>query len=182
MNQLPPLTLPEQTGTGEMVDIGRLLRAILRYKWGILGLAFAVTLFTGLWAYSLESIYRASASIVLESQDANLVNVEKVRQVAYQDYDYYLTQFQLLKSRALAERVVRRLKLHQHPMFRPVEVAAEEHRLQPAITIAGAREGTPGAAHRAAARRQGDSGCYGLRGGGALSDTGRVQLPGQSGF
>ena len=125
MNQLPPLTLPEQTGTAEMLDIGRLVRAILRYRWSILGLAFATTLVAGLWAYSLESVYRASASILLESQDTNLVNVEKVHPIAYQDYDYYQTQFQLLKSRALAERVVRRLKLHQHPMFRPADSAEE---------------------------------------------------------
>ena len=126
MNQLPPLTLPEQSGTGEMLDIGRLLRAVLRYRWGILGLTFAVTLATGLWVYSLESVYRASASVLLETREANVVNVEQVYQMGRQDYDYFMTQFELLKSRALAERVVRRLKLHQHPMFRPADKTEEE--------------------------------------------------------
>ena len=55
----------------DFIDLGRLLRAVLRYKWGILGLAFAITLATGLFVFSMEPVYRASASIVLESSAAN---------------------------------------------------------------------------------------------------------------
>ncbi|MEP5570021.1 MAG: Wzz/FepE/Etk N-terminal domain-containing protein, partial [Halioglobus sp.] len=110
----------------DFIDLGRLLRAVLHFKWGILGLAFAITLITGLWVYTLESVYRASASIVLESQDTNVVNVEQVYSMGYRDYDYYQTQFEILKSRNLAERVVRKLELHKHPFFLPDEDAEEE--------------------------------------------------------
>lgn len=101
----------------DFVDLGRLLHAVWRYRWSIIGLALVITLFAALWVYTLQPIYRASASIVLESQDTSLVNVDQLSAAGYYRYDYYQTQFEILKSRALAERVVRKLALHQHPQF-----------------------------------------------------------------
>ena len=99
----------------DFIDLGRLFRAIMRFKWGILGLAFAITLATGLIVFSMEPVYKASASIVLESQEANVVNVEEVYSLGTGNYNYTQTQFEILKSRSLAERVVRKLQLHKHP-------------------------------------------------------------------
>jgi capsular exopolysaccharide synthesis family protein len=101
----------------DFIDLGRLLRAVLRHKWGILGFAFAITLVSGLFVYSMEPVYSASASIVLESQQANVVNVEEIYTYDTYDYNYSQTQYEILKSRSLAERVVRRLQLHRHPHF-----------------------------------------------------------------
>lgn len=123
-----PVQLPlehQQAPDDDFIDLSKLLQAILNHKWGILGFALVLTLFTALWVYTLEPIYRASASIVLESQDTNVVNVDQYYNMAYRDYDYYQTQFEILKSRALAERVVRRLELHDHPAFLPEETAEE---------------------------------------------------------
>ena len=111
----------------EFIDLGRLFRAILHYKWGILGLAFAITLATGLIVFSMEPIYQASASLVLESEEANVVNVEQVYSLGTGHYEYTQTQFEILKSRNLAERVVRKLKLYEHPAFIPSEELEEAH-------------------------------------------------------
>ncbi|MCX2975348.1 polysaccharide biosynthesis tyrosine autokinase [Halieaceae bacterium IMCC8485] len=110
----------------EVIDLARYLRAILHYKWPIVGLGFALTLLAGLWVYTLEPIYRASASIVMETQEANVVNVEQVYTMGHQGYDYYQTQFEILKSRSLAERVVRKLNLHKHPYFASSAAKAAE--------------------------------------------------------
>jgi capsular exopolysaccharide synthesis family protein len=111
----------------DFIDLGRLFRAVMRYKWGILGLAFAITLATGLIVSSMEPVYKASASIVLESQEANVVNVEEVYSLGAGNYNYTQTQFEILKSRSLAERVVRKLQLYKHPTFLPEEKDEEEH-------------------------------------------------------
>ena len=117
MNQpAPPQTGPMQDG---FIDLGRVYRAIMRHKWAILALAFAITLATGLLVYSMEPEYRASASLVLESEEANVVNVEQVYTLGAGNYEYTQTQFEILKSRSLAERVVRKLKLYEHPHFLP---------------------------------------------------------------
>ncbi len=111
----------------DFIDLGRLFRAVLRYKWGILGLAFAITLATGLIVFSMQPVYSASASIVLESQEANVVNVEEVYSLGAGNYNYTQTQFEILKSRSLAERVVRKLQLYKHPAFIPEEKDEETH-------------------------------------------------------
>ena len=110
----------------DFIDLGRLFRAVMRFKWGILGLAFAITLATGLIVFSMQPVYSASASVVLESQQANVVNVEEVYTLDTYDYNYTQTQIEILKSRSLAERVVRKLQLHKHPAFLPEEGDAEE--------------------------------------------------------
>lgn len=125
MSQPNPQAFPQQQYLqqpldDDFIDLGRLFRAVMRYKWGILGLAFAITLATGLVVSSMQPIYQASASIVLEVEAANVVNVEDVYTVGGQyDYNYNQTQFEILQSRNLAERVVRRLELHKHPAFLP---------------------------------------------------------------
>jgi len=116
MNQPLPQE-PQLSLDDEFIDLGRLLRAILHYKWGILGFAFVTTLLSGLFVYSMEPVYSASASIVLERQQANVVNVEEIYTYDTYDYNYSQTQYEILKSRSLAERVVRRLQLHKHPHY-----------------------------------------------------------------
>lgn len=130
MNQLRPQFNPVSVHPGapmddDFIDLGRLFRAVMRFKWGIFGLAFAITLATGLLVFSMQPIYSASASIVLESQEANVVNVEQVYTLDTYNYNYTETQFEILKSRSLAERVVRRLVLHKNPEFLPEESEEE---------------------------------------------------------
>jgi polysaccharide biosynthesis transport protein len=110
----------------DFIDLGRLFRAVMRYKWGIMGLAFVITLATGLVVFSMEPVYKAAATIVLESEEANVVSVEQVYTLGTGNYEYSQTQFEILKSRSLAERVVRRLKLYQHPAFKPKQQAEQK--------------------------------------------------------
>jgi capsular exopolysaccharide synthesis family protein len=121
-----PLHMQSAPMDDDFIDLGRLFRAVMRFKWGILGLAFAITLATGLIVFSMQPVYSASASIVLESQEANVVNVEEVYSLGAGNYNYTQTQFEILKSRSLAERVVRKLQLHKHPAFLPEEGDDEE--------------------------------------------------------
>ncbi|MFK8049246.1 MAG: GumC family protein [Halioglobus sp.] len=109
----------------DFIDLSRLFRAILHYKWGIIGLGFILALMAGLLVFSMEPVYRATASIALESQEANVVSVEEVYSLGAGNYQYTQTQFEILKSRNLAERVVRRLQLHKHPTFLPDEEKTE---------------------------------------------------------
>ncbi len=102
----------ERPGEGT-IDILRLLDAILRHKWGILGFAVIVAVAAGLYVSTLTPVYRASASVVLQAEEANVVAVDDVYPLGYRNYDYFATQFELLRSRNVAERVVRRLGLHE---------------------------------------------------------------------
>jgi capsular exopolysaccharide synthesis family protein len=129
----------------DFIDLGRLLRAVLRYKWGILGLAFAIALATGLVVSSMEPVYRAQASIVLETQEANIVGIEDVYSVGAASgyYDYTETQYELLKARSLAERVVRKYQLHQHPVFAAKETEDDKPLIDLQALLPASRKAPP---------------------------------------
>lgn len=103
----------------EFIDLGQILRAILRYKWGIMGLALTVTVAVGFYVYSLEPVYRATGSLQIEAQENDVMAVQDYYRSGQYGYDYFQTQFEILKSRSLAESVVRKLELHKHPYFLP---------------------------------------------------------------
>lgn len=121
--------LPEFAEQREMdhdvIDIGRLIRILLAYKWRILGFALALTLLVSLYTVTRTPMYRATSSVMLESQQANLVGVEDVYAVNASHMYLVNTQFDILKTRELAERVVRRLKLHKNPVYAPQLKATE---------------------------------------------------------
>ncbi|PLW68324.1 GumC family protein [Pseudohalioglobus lutimaris] len=110
----------------EFIDLGQILRAILRYKWGIAGLALTVTVAVGFYVYSLEPIYRAGGSLQLMSAERDVMSVEDYYGTGQYGYDYFQTQFEILKARSLAENVVRKLELHKHPYFLPDPKVEEE--------------------------------------------------------
>jgi capsular exopolysaccharide synthesis family protein len=127
----PPFPLPPPPQQEGGIDPLRLLRAVFRHKWSIAGLGLALALLTGFYVSTLTPVYRASASIVLEVDAANIVAVEDVYSLGRSSYDYFQTQFEILKSRNLAERVVRRLGLHQEAT---ITADADEGQLGPAAS------------------------------------------------
>ncbi|PIE25436.1 MAG: hypothetical protein CSA60_00580 [Neptuniibacter caesariensis] len=90
---------------------------ISRYKWGIMGFALLVTLLTVLVVFSMKPVYRATATLMIESRQANVVSIEEVYGLDNSNSEYYLTQFEIIKSRKLAEKVVKKLNLQEHPEF-----------------------------------------------------------------
>ena len=58
-----------------------------------------------------------TATVLIESRAAKVVSIEEVYGIEGGKSEYYHTQFEILKSRSLAERVVRKLELRQLPEF-----------------------------------------------------------------
>ena len=114
------MNIGQATPDQEMeIDLRQYWRVITRYKWGILGLAFAITVLATLIVFSIQPVYRASTTLLIEQKQAKVVTIQEVY-----DMDgggqYLQTQFEILKSRDLATRVVRKLNLDQSPEFVPV--------------------------------------------------------------
>lgn len=104
---------------GDEIDLLRLWNTIWQRKWPIAGLVAVVSLVAVLGAYSITPIYSASASLLIEEKTAKVVSIEQVYGLEGGGNEYLQTQLELLRSRALAERVVRTLKLNTHPEFDP---------------------------------------------------------------
>jgi len=120
MNQLDPETIPvDEDFEDNEIDLRQVFFTILKYKWSILALAITVSVLTSLWAYSLVSIYRGTSSLLIEAEESKIISIEEVYGLSTDSLEYYETQLQILKSRALAGKVFDNLNLENHPEFLP---------------------------------------------------------------
>lgn len=99
------------------IDLLALWQSIWRRKWSIITLTVIVMMLATLVVYSMTPIYRASVTLLIEKKSAQVVSIEEVYGLDGAGNEYLQTQFELLKSRALAERTVRTLDLINHPEF-----------------------------------------------------------------
>ena len=120
MNQ-SSLTIPTDVDweTDDPIDLRHYWNIINRRKWAIVGLALAVGLLTMLIVFAMTPIYRASATLLIESQEAKVVSIEEVYGLDTNNKDYFATQYEILGARPIAEDVVDGLKLIEQPEFKP---------------------------------------------------------------
>jgi len=120
-----PVNLYAQPVQPEAWDVGEggfsllhYLNLAVKYRW-LLICAVVLGLATGIVATLLTTpVYRASATIQIDEEPAKVVAVESQRPTQSTGADkFYQTQYELLKSRALARRVVAREGLANNPRF-----------------------------------------------------------------
>lgn len=88
---------------------------VQRHRFSILGFALVLTVLTGLIVFALPAIYQADATLLIESKEAKIVSIEEVYDIGTGKSEYYQTQFEVLKSQQLAERVIDKLDLTHNP-------------------------------------------------------------------
>ena len=108
----------------DVFEFLKLWNTVWRRKWSIIALTLVVAMVTVLIVLSLTPIYRATATLLIEQNKANVVSIEQVYGLDGKSNEYLQTQFELLKSRTLAERVVKDLGLTTHPEFDPLQQKA----------------------------------------------------------
>lgn len=97
----------------DSLDIKALLRVLRKYRWVLLAFAALGLVAAVVRTLTSTPLYQASASVQIERPPGRIVSFNRDVDSS-QDYDDYLalpTQIELLRSRALAERVVDELNL-----------------------------------------------------------------------
>lgn len=89
---------------------------IWRRRWTVITFTLIVFLVTGIFTFTRKPIYTAKGTLLVE-KEPTILTFEEIFQIETFRDDYYQTQYKLLQSRGLAERVVERLKLYEHPEF-----------------------------------------------------------------
>src|ERR1700737_2818745 len=99
------LTIPvdDDGEPGASIDLRYYWNIINRRKWSIIGLALAVGLLTTLVVFAMTPIYRASATLLIESQAAKVVSIEEVYGLDTRSEDYLATQSAIIGGRPIAE-------------------------------------------------------------------------------
>jgi capsular exopolysaccharide synthesis family protein len=107
----------QQKDDENVIDLSHYFNIANRNKWRILLLAFVVTLLAALIALSLTPLYKSAASLLIESEETNVVSIEQVYGLDSSKQEYFETQYEILKSRHIAEKVVNKLDLGNHPIY-----------------------------------------------------------------
>jgi polysaccharide biosynthesis transport protein len=96
----------------EASTLARYMRIARRWKWAVLG-AIAVSVTAALIITLLMTQkYTATVTLEIAREEARIVNVEGLQpETGTVDQEFYQTQYGLLKSRTLAERVATELRL-----------------------------------------------------------------------
>lgn len=118
-------SLPSQQD--DAIDLRHYWRVLMRFKWGIIGLAIAVTLATVFGVSAMRPVYTASVTLLIEQkQGKTLTSLDDVYGADVAGKEYLQTQFEILKSRELSTRVVKELNIAQHPDYMVNEQVEEK--------------------------------------------------------
>ena len=119
------------------LTLSDLLGMILKHKWTLLLVVLLSTSIAGINTFLLRPTYRATAVLQIDRQAARVVDFnnggELEQAVTADEYLGLKTQYELLRSRSLAERVIDDLQLDRSKAAGPV----------PAIATAGAPPASP---------------------------------------
>lgn len=113
--------LPEFGGPiyvpGQEAVLRRYWRILVKRRWVIAGVILASVLAGIALAVLSQRMYSATARLEIAREAAQVIDLGSQRQRPGVDQEFYQTQYALLKSRALAEAVVRDLRLADNETF-----------------------------------------------------------------
>lgn len=109
----------ENLQSEEVIDLSAYLNVIKRNKWRILSFAIVATLLTIMVTLTLVPKYVATATLLIEAEQAKAVSFEEIYGLDSNQKEYYLTQFEVIKSDSIAREVITKLDLKAHTDFIP---------------------------------------------------------------
>ncbi|HET7434475.1 MAG TPA: polysaccharide biosynthesis tyrosine autokinase [Thermoanaerobaculia bacterium] len=100
--------------------------SIIRKRWPIaVSILVVVMLGTFLVSYFAKPLYRGAIQIQIERDNPNQMTLEDLFGIQASDQEFLQTQYVLLKSRGLAQRVIDEHKLLSDPDFYPAGIAGK---------------------------------------------------------
>lgn len=96
---------------GIRFDFWESVHILLGRRWMILAITLTGLIAAGVFTLNIAPLYRASATIEIQREEAKILDSGSVDPVVVADAEYMATQYELLQSRSLAERVAEVLDL-----------------------------------------------------------------------
>ena len=119
----PPAPPPgyEEESDSDGLDLRELWQVVLKRRWTIIVFAAIVVVAAVTATYLMTPIYRASLTLQIDREDIKVTKIEEVAPVdaSTGGQDYLQTQYELLKSRSLAQRVIDQMGLADQPAEPP---------------------------------------------------------------
>jgi len=106
----------QQAGVAALV--GHYLNVVRRRKWLMLGAVVAALIAAAIVTLLTKPMYTAWGTVEIQRENINIVRVAGVEpETGVADMEFYQTQYGLLQSRSLAERVATDMRLYDNPGF-----------------------------------------------------------------
>jgi capsular exopolysaccharide synthesis family protein len=107
----------------DTINLREYWQIIVKRKWTVITF-FAIVMVSVMTAtFLMTPIYRSSLTLQIDRQEAKVVEYQTVtpNEMPTDAREFYQTQYELLQSRALAQRVIDQLNLAEHPLFSKAE-------------------------------------------------------------
>ena len=101
------------------IDIRDYLRTMQKHRWTIITCFLLVFVSVAIYTFTATPIYQASAQLIIEKDNPNILSIEEVLSVDSSGTDYYQTQYKIIESRSLARKVIEKLHLDTSEEFAP---------------------------------------------------------------
>lgn len=102
------------------VDLMDYWRVIVKRKWVLIVFAGSLILFTGIFSFLATPQFESKVTLHIEEGTSKILSLEETfgyQSPVFRDMTFFNTQLELLKSKSLAERVVKKLDLLSRPEF-----------------------------------------------------------------
>jgi capsular exopolysaccharide synthesis family protein len=101
----------------ETIDLGQYWNIVMQFKWRIISLSVFITILVALIVMSITPRYIATAKLLIESNEAKVLSIQEVYGLDASRKEYFQTQYEILRSRKIAESVVKKLNLVEQPNY-----------------------------------------------------------------
>src|SRR5229473_3575700 len=121
----PGVTLPPDSQpippVSEETHLRDYIRIIRKRRWSILSVMVSTVFGTALYVLMQQPIYESTVSLLIEPTGPNVMSkaVEEVYAPIDVNFDYYKTQYELLKGYEIMREAVKQLNLKTHPEYGP---------------------------------------------------------------
>jgi capsular exopolysaccharide synthesis family protein len=112
----PGVAIPPEEDDDE-INLADLWLVIRKYKWTIISFAALVFTATVIGTALMRPVYRATTTLQIKEEGAQVLEYQDLEGAPSRggDRNFYSTQFEILKSRSLAQRVIEELGLMDNP-------------------------------------------------------------------
>lgn len=129
---------PRRQSQDELIEInlGAIFTALRKQKAFIFFFTAFFTSLAAAYCYAAPPVYRATATLLIEDEKNQIIKTSDLYAGNSNDKDYFQTQFEILKSRDLARKVLDRLNLSENEEFNN-DKSIIENMLLPLIQLSG---------------------------------------------
>ena len=91
------------------IDLRAYARVLYERRWLIISFTVILCTLSLIRSFMMKPVYEASTRILIHTEAPKVVNMQEVSPDSYTGRDYYQTQYKILKSRVIAEKVNKEL-------------------------------------------------------------------------